>query len=355
MANQEKTVVFRSLSARDRFTLVANTALRDPRISYRAKGILATCLSLPQDFEFTRKWIEEHGTEGRDSIIAALKELRSYGYLENIKQKDSRGRIFGEFYRFSDEPAPAQAPEQAPSDPSDRRPEKPASGFPVRRCPDGTSKNSVTVPLCPESTAATGDLPDSEEIVSEGVDRVSRLPAYRVGAGNISNGRTESDISCLPSNPGLQGSSSSQPERQGSLQLERQPGLSVLKTPTVGEGVGKESEETPREPLVISDSLCIPAWLQPYKPYLLKWLENRRKKHKLDPELTKFTLNGLTYAKDLGVLAEYCEYSAEMNWRSLGFAGHKELIQKLAKEHGKALKPEKPVMADIVYTLGVNK
>jgi hypothetical protein len=88
---------------------------------------------------------------------------------------------------------------------------------------------------------------------------------------------------------------------------------------------------------------------------LLKWLENRKKKHKLDPEFTKFTLNGLTYARDLGVLAEYCEYSAEMNWRSLGFAGHKELIQKLAKEHGKAIKPEKPVMADIVYTLGVNK
>jgi hypothetical protein len=44
-----------------------------------------------------------------------------------------------------------------------------------------------------------------------------------------------------------------------------------------------------------------------------------------------------------------------MNWMSLGFAGHRELIQKLAKEHGKVVKPDKPAMAEIVYTLGVNR
>jgi hypothetical protein len=103
------------------------------------------------------------------------------------------------------------------------------------------------------------------------------------------------------------------------------------------------------------EAVELPDWLEEHRGHLELWLENRRKKHRSNPEITKLTIKGLMYARELGVLAEYCEYASEMNWMSLGFAGHRELIQKLAKEHGKVVKPDKPAMAEIVYTLGVNR
>ena len=62
------------------FVTIANEALRDPRLSYRAKGILAACLTHAADFPLTRAWIDSHGTEGRDAITKAIHELRELGY-----------------------------------------------------------------------------------------------------------------------------------------------------------------------------------------------------------------------------------------------------------------------------------
>lgn len=277
-SNKQEATRFRSSSSRERFTLIANKALRNPNISYRAKGILAACLSHAENFEFTRKWIEDHGTEGRDAIISALKELRANGYLKNFKLRNAEGRIMGEYYKFSDEVEEGEASEgaagaghQRPADqrPGNQRTEKPDAGKPVR----------------------------------------NRRPPQR------------------------------RPIEENHLIQENPPICPPLR-----------SRARARVEVVE-----LPDWLEGHREHLERWLENRRKKHRSSPEITKLTLKGLMYAKELGVLAEYCEYASEMNWMSLGFAGHRELVQKLAKEHGKAVKPDKPVMADIVYTLGVDR
>ena len=65
-------------------------------------------------------------------------------------------------------------------------------------------------------------------------------------------------------------------------------------------------------------------------------------------------MRALEYARDAGILKLYCEYASERNWQSLGFAGHKETIEKLAKENGIASKASgqgKPAMSPIIYTL----
>lgn len=275
-SSSEGSTRFRSRSSRERFTLVANQALRNPNISYRAKGILAACLSHAEDFEFTRKWIEDHGTEGRDAIISALKELRANGYLKNFKVRNDEGRILGEHYRFSDEvegddvlEQPAGAGHRDPGNqrPGNQRTEKPDAGKSGR----------------------------------------NRRPPTR------------------------------RPVEENHLIQENPPICPPLRSRAVAKAVAIE----------------MPGWLEPHREQIEAWLQNRKKKHKSDPQLTKLTMKGLMYAEELGVLAEYCEYASEMNWVSLGFAGHRELIQKLAKEHGKAVKPDKPAMADIVYTLGV--
>ena len=111
---------------------------------------------------------------------------------------------------------------------------------------------------------------------------------------------------------------------------------------------------SPQRPKRPPAGVELPDWLEPYREHLLQWLERRQKKYKLKPELTSFTMRALEYARDAGVLKVYCEYASERNWQSLGFAGYKETIEKLAKENGIATKASnqgKPAMSPIVYTL----
>lgn len=95
----------------------------------------------------------------------------------------------------------------------------------------------------------------------------------------------------------------------------------------------------------------LPSWAEPFRPALAKWLENRKAKHKLEPEITIRSLNALEYAKEYGVLKDFCEYASERNWISLGYAGHKDLVQRLQKEAGKAQAPNQQKIAPINYTL----
>lgn len=80
-----------------------------------------------------------------------------------------------------------------------------------------------------------------------GLDRASKLPAYRVGAGNLSHLATETVL--IP-----------QPE-QSSAEGDQSPSLSNLPTDlpsliVMGDGVGRESEGTPRkDPKQVSGNL----------------------------------------------------------------------------------------------------
>lgn len=187
-----------------------------------------------------------------------------------------------------------------------------------------------------------------------GVDTVSKLPAYRVGAGISGNGETESDGFLASGNSTPESSVNIPSERLGSLHA-RVGCFSKDSLSVIGEGVGRESEGTPRKPLKnVEIEIELPEWLEPHRVNLIEWLKNRRKKHRLEPEISKLSIKALEYARSLGVLAQYCEVASEANWQSLGFIGSRDAIDRLAKENGIAVKNQsqcKPSMAPINYTL----
>lgn len=74
------------------FTVVTNEVLRDSRLSFRARGILASILSRPDNWRSTAESLAKESTEGRSAILTALKELETYGYLERKKYQDEFGR-----------------------------------------------------------------------------------------------------------------------------------------------------------------------------------------------------------------------------------------------------------------------
>lgn len=263
----KKQLAFSARSARDNFALIANNALRDPRISYRAKGILAACLSHSAGYTFNKDWILQHGTEGRDAIVTALKELRKFGYLINVKIRNDDGRICGERYEFCDEPARDEV---------------------------GTGDRDSSAPVDRETENQRPEKPDA------GKPGRKRIPIRR-------------------------------------RPIEENPPLSPRA------GAGRRSAPGGE----------LPDWLEGCREELAMWQRNRAKAHpKLPSGITKISMRGLLYAKERGVLQEFCEYAAESNWQSLGFAGYRDYIDKLVKDKNGNNHKANQTIAPINYTLG---
>lgn len=67
-------------------------ALRDERLSFRARGILARLLTNADGFTMTAADLARGGKEGREAILTALKELREAGYLRTERRQTPDGR-----------------------------------------------------------------------------------------------------------------------------------------------------------------------------------------------------------------------------------------------------------------------
>ena len=75
------------------YTTMSNFHLRDPNLSNKARGLLSTMLSLPDNWDYTTRGLARICKDGVDGITAQLKELEQYGYLIRHRIRDSNGRI----------------------------------------------------------------------------------------------------------------------------------------------------------------------------------------------------------------------------------------------------------------------
>lgn len=77
---------------KDNFTIMANTSIRDPQLSLRARGLLATLLSMPDDWQTSTVALSHTVKEGRDAVRKAATELEEAGYLVRTKQANDKGQ-----------------------------------------------------------------------------------------------------------------------------------------------------------------------------------------------------------------------------------------------------------------------
>jgi hypothetical protein len=103
------------LAAPNGFTQVANSALRDERLSYKARGIHANLLSNADE-----GWVEsadslaEKSPDGRHAVRTGLQELVKYGYVEYRKTQGSDGKWSTEMIVYTSPKSGLRTPRPPP-------------------------------------------------------------------------------------------------------------------------------------------------------------------------------------------------------------------------------------------------
>jgi len=82
------------------FTTLGNEVLRDSRLSYCARGILACLLSQPDGKRDDIRTLAERTPEGRERVASAMRELEKLGYLTRTKKRTPDGHIYTEVEVF---------------------------------------------------------------------------------------------------------------------------------------------------------------------------------------------------------------------------------------------------------------
>lgn len=86
------------------FTTIRNAALRDERLSLKAKGLLAMMLTFPSDWTYRQSHLEKLSTDGRDALRAAVRELEACGYIRRHQTRSEDGRVGTADYVVDDNP-----------------------------------------------------------------------------------------------------------------------------------------------------------------------------------------------------------------------------------------------------------
>ena len=94
-----KTTVFRVEKNRE-FVVMNHKFLREKNMSLKAKGLLALCLSLPDDWEYSLNGLVSIVKESQTSMRSALKELEQFGYLKRNRTKDAKGQFQYEYVLY---------------------------------------------------------------------------------------------------------------------------------------------------------------------------------------------------------------------------------------------------------------
>lgn len=90
------TTIFRVEKSRE-YVVMSNKFLREKRMSLKAKGLLALCLALPEDWEYSINGLCAICKESQTSIRSALKELETFGHLKRERKQNEKGQFIYEY------------------------------------------------------------------------------------------------------------------------------------------------------------------------------------------------------------------------------------------------------------------
>ena len=123
------------------YTTLSNYHFKDKRLSWKAKGLLSTMLSLPDNWNYTIEGLAALAGDGIKSTNSGLAELEKNGYLLRKQLRDENGHFAMTEYTIYEEPVIEVTKEPKISD---KKEEKDAP-----LCQNGqTAENTAFQPLC---------------------------------------------------------------------------------------------------------------------------------------------------------------------------------------------------------------
>lgn len=94
MSNQDQSANIVRVERRDNpYVVIDKTALLETELSWKAKGIHAYLLSLPDDWKIHERDLVNRAKDGRDGLRAGLKELIDKGYMKRTAVRNDMGKI----------------------------------------------------------------------------------------------------------------------------------------------------------------------------------------------------------------------------------------------------------------------
>lgn len=113
-----RMAVIRGSLPADNFTMISNDWLRDTRLSWKAKGLLAYIASHAAGWALSAEQIVSQGNDGRDAVRAGLRELEEAGYLTRVQRRGDGGKIVSTDYLIGKPVAgkPVPGPDQGRQD-----------------------------------------------------------------------------------------------------------------------------------------------------------------------------------------------------------------------------------------------
>jgi len=153
------------------YTVIANAAIRDTRLSFKARGLHHLLLSYPDGWEINTEHLSDQSeSDGKTSVCSALKELEKFGYLTR-EQARVNGRMAG--WKSVIREIPSSEPSKKTQKARTAR-VKPESGFPATENPateNPATENPATENPATENPAtenpATENLPHNKYLFQE--------------------------------------------------------------------------------------------------------------------------------------------------------------------------------------------
>jgi hypothetical protein len=94
---------------------MSNNHFKERGLSLKAKGLLSLMLSLPDDWNYSISGLVKLSKDGKDSVMSALAELETFGYLTRVRTHNDKGHFSGVEYNIFEEPQGKKANAEKPN------------------------------------------------------------------------------------------------------------------------------------------------------------------------------------------------------------------------------------------------
>ncbi|MFJ5779291.1 hypothetical protein [Streptomyces sp. NPDC093094] len=166
--------VRRGVMAADRFTQVANGLFRDPRLSFKAKGLFGLLSTHRDGWRMSVTDLTRRARDGEAAVKGGLTELEQHGFLLRERHRRTDGTLGGMTYVITDLPALQNPTSQ------------PVSGFPPVDCPTSDNhgtKNTIVKKTTQQNTSPLRPCaadPDDEASTDQGTEGRAPVPVPRL-------------------------------------------------------------------------------------------------------------------------------------------------------------------------------